>query len=44
MGNRIVIIETNRDLLLEDGLMAAVVAEQNCSSVSREQRNRHWIG
>lgn len=29
MGNRIVIIETNRDLLLEDGLMAAVVAEQN---------------
>lgn len=29
MGNRTVIIETNRDLLLEDGLMAAVVAEQN---------------
>ena len=27
MGNRIVIIETNRDLLLEDGLMAAVVAD-----------------
>lgn len=29
MGNRTVVIETNRDLLLEDGLMAAVVAEQN---------------